>query len=148
MEAIAAVSNVASIISLAVNAVNGTIRLRGFFKDYASASKSVDRFLCELNSLIHTLEGVTDIVLKLDNMSSFEEKAILLSLEGQLRDCEKDVYGWVRIGSEYRPRSVSGSKAMFKKFLVAVNKERITDIFRDIASHKANISLKLSMLGR
>ena len=37
---------------------------------------------------------------------------------------------------------------MFKKFLVAVNKERITDIFRDIASHKANISLKFSMLGR
>jgi hypothetical protein len=79
MEAIAAVSNVASIISLAVNAVNGTITLRGFFKDYASASKSVDRFLCELNSLIQTLKDVTDIVLKLDNMSSFEEKAILHS---------------------------------------------------------------------
>jgi hypothetical protein len=70
----------------------GPPKLRGSLKDYASASKSTDRFLCELNSLIQTLEDVTDIVLKLDNMSSFEEKAILLSLEGQLRDCAKDVH--------------------------------------------------------
>ena len=148
MEAVAAVSSVAGIVSLAGQALDGILKLRGFFKEYGSASKSIDRFLRDLNSLIQTLEDVKDVVLKLENVSTFGAKSVLSSLQIQLEDCSKDVYDWVRVGGEHRPQSVSGSKAMFKKFLVAVNKECIADIFKDIESHKHNIGLKLSLIGR
>jgi len=148
MEAVAAVSSVGGIVSIAGQVLSGIRKLREFFKDYGSASKSIDRFLRDLNSLIQTLEDVKDVVLKLENVSTFGAKTVLSSLQIQLEDCSKNVYDWVRVGAEHRPQSVSGSKAVFKKFLVAVNKECMTDIFKDIESHKDNIGLKLSLIGR
>ena len=148
MEAVAAVSSIAGIISLAGQALSGIVKLRGFFNEYASASKSIDRFLRNLNSLLQTLEDVKEIAVKLENVEGFNAKSVLASLEIQLEDCARDVYDWVKVGSEHHPQSVKGSKAVFKRFLVAANKDSLTDIFRDIACHKDNIILKLSVIGR
>jgi hypothetical protein len=98
--------------------------------------------------LIQTLEDVKEIAVKLDNVSGFDAKSMLASLEIQLEDCAKDIYHWVRIGGENRPESVKGCKAVFKKILVASSKDSMVDIFRAIASHKDNISLKLSAIGK
>ena len=148
MEAIAAASSIAGIVSLAGEALNGIIKLRGFFKDCASASKTIDRFLRDLNSLIGTLEDVKSIVVRLEGAVAFDTKSILSSLQIQLEDCTKDVYIWVAIASEQHPKFAVGSKATFKKFLVAANKESISDIFKEISSHRDNIALKLSIVGR
>ena len=148
MEAVAAVSSVVGILSFAGQALNGIVKLRGFFNEYASASKSIDRFLRDLNSLIQTLEDVKEIAVKLDDVSGFDAKSMLASLEIQLEDCAKDVYHWVRIGGDNRPESVKGCKAVFTKFLVASSKDSMVDISRAIASHKDNINLKLSAIGR
>lgn len=150
MEAVAAASSIAGIVSLAGQALDGIIKLRGFFKDCASSSKTIDRFLRDLNSLIQTLEDVKSIIASLESVAlkSFDCKSILSSLQIQLEDCSKDVYDWVRIASEQHPRLATGSKATFKKFLVAANKDSIEGIFKEIASHKENITLKLSIIGR
>ena len=148
MEAVAAASSVAGIVSLAGQALNGIVKLRRFFVDAASAVKTIDRFLRDLNGLIQTLEDVGVIVGKLENAPNFDSQSILSSLEIQLEDCSKDVYNWVRIASEQHPKFAVGTKATFKKFLVAINKDNITDIFKEVAAHQDNITLKLSIIGR
>lgn len=152
MEAVAAASSIAGIVSLAGQALSGIVKLRGFFQDCASASKTIDRFLRDLNSLIQTLEDVKEIVSKLEKTVAvtFDTKTILSSLQIQLEDCAKDVYEWVKVAGAQHPEfaSARGGKARFKKFLVAVNKESLTDIFKEICSHKENITLKLSVIGR
>ena len=88
------------------------------------------------------------VVGKLENAPNFDSQSILSSLEIQLEDCSKDVYNWVRIASEQHPKFAVGTKATFKKFLVATNKDNITDIFKEVAAHQDNITLKLSIIGR
>jgi hypothetical protein len=102
MEAVAAASSIAGLVSLAGQALEGILKLRGFFKDCASASKTVDRFLRDLNSLIQTLEDVKSLVPRLEKVASstFNNKTMITSLQIQLEDCSKDVYEWVRIASE------------------------------------------------
>lgn len=150
MEVIGATANIAAIVSIAGQALDGIIRLRAFFKDCASASKTIDRFLRDLNSLIQTLEDVKCIISTLGDAgpTSFERRTILSSLHIQLEDCSKDAYDWVRIAAEQHPKLTTGSKATFKKFLVAANKDSIEGVFKEITSHRENITLKLSVIGR
>lgn len=150
MEAIAAAASIFQILQVAGQALDSTVKLRAFFKDCASSSKTIDRFLRDLNSLIHPLEDVKGIVAPLEvaTPASFDCKTILSSLQIQLEDCSKDVYDWIRIASEQHPKFAPVSKATFKKFLVATNKESIVGIFKEIAGHKGNITLKLSIIGR
>lgn len=150
MEAVAAAATIAGLISLAGQALEGIVQLHGFFKDCASASKTIDRFLRDLNSLIQAIEDVKAIVARLENVSAstFDNRTILSSLQIQLEDCSKDVYEWVRIASELHVKFTTGGKAVFRRFLVAVNKESITDIFREIGNHKDGLILKLSLIGR
>lgn len=156
MEAVAAASSIAGIVSLAGQALSGIVKLRAFFQNCTSASKTIERLLRDLNSLIQTLEDVREIVLKLDETAAvtFDTKSILSSLQIQLEDCTKDVYDWVKKAEEQHPEfgsgrgGLQGSKRRFKEFFVAVNKESLTDIFREIGNHKENITLKLSVIGR
>ncbi len=67
MEAVAAVSSIARILSLVGQSVNGIIALRSFFQDCAAASPSVERFLKRLNDLIQILEHVRDLMRRLEN---------------------------------------------------------------------------------
>ena len=150
MEAVAAASSVAGIVAIAGQALEGIIKLRGLFKDCASSSKAIDRFLRDLNSLIQTLEDMRWIVTAIEGaiLGCLDCKPILSSLQIQLEDCSKDVYDWLRMASEQHPKFASGSKATFKRFLVAANKESIEGILKEIESHKGNIRLKLSIIGR
>ena len=150
MEAVAAASSIAGLVSLVGQALDGIMKLRAFFKSCTIASKTVDRFLRDLNSLIQTLEEVKNIVARLENVpaSTFDNEAMISSLQYQLEGCSKDIYDWVQIASEQHSKFSNGSKAVFKRFMVAVNKESYADILREIGSHRDGLMLKLSLIGR
>jgi hypothetical protein len=73
---------------------------------------------------------------------------VLASLQVQIDDCSKDVYKWLAMAGRCHPDSSTGTKASFKKFLVALEKQKITDIYVEIATYKDNITTKLLMIGR
>jgi hypothetical protein len=149
MEAAAAVASIAGILSLTGQAVNGIIVLRGFFQDCASESHSIERFLKRLNDLIQILEHASDLMTKLRTVPlKIVPESILASLQIQLDDCNKDVYRWLAMAKTCLPASNTGTKAAFKKFLVALERQRLTDIYVEISAHKDNIMTKLSVIGR
>lgn len=55
---------------------------------------------------------------------------------------------WVTKAGEEHPGLTSGTKAMFKKLLVALKKDDYNDVYREISSHTHNIMTKLSLIGR
>jgi hypothetical protein len=149
MEAVAAVSSIAGILSLVGQSVNGIIALRSFFQDCAEASPSIKQFLKRLNSLIQILEDVRDLMRKLEKAPTKAVKGyILASLQVQIDDCSQDIYKWLAMARKCHPASSTGTKASFKRFLVALEKQKITDIYVEIATYKDNITTKLSMIGR
>src|ERR1700679_3028894 len=95
MELAGAAASITGILAFAGQAIQGIQKLRNFFQSCAKASKSIDRFLRDLNALIQCLEEVKDIVAKLNNASGFVADSLLTSLEIQLEDCSKDVHLWV-----------------------------------------------------
>ncbi|KAE9366214.1 hypothetical protein N431DRAFT_430365 [Stipitochalara longipes BDJ] len=149
MEAVAGLSSIAGILSLAGQSVNGIIALRSFFQDCAAASHAVERFLKRLNELIQILEDVRELMKKLgDAPTKSIPDSVLASLQGQIDDCSKDIYKWLAMARKCHPASSSGSKASFKKFLVALEKQKITDIYVEIARYKNDITTILSTIGR
>lgn len=149
MEAVAAVSSIAGILSLVGQTLNGIIILRGLFKDCESASKSITSFLKRINDLIQCLQDVQELMKKLEESpSKAVSDTILASLQIQLDDCSKDMYMWLKIGRDLIPDSSTGTKAVFKKFLVALEKQKVKDIYEEISAHKDNINTKLSVIGR
>ncbi|KAF8847407.1 hypothetical protein BDZ45DRAFT_699232 [Acephala macrosclerotiorum] len=149
MEVIGAIASIAGILSLAGQALNGIIVLQGFFQSCASESHSIQRFLKRLNDLIQILEHARDLMTKLRTApSKIVPESILASLQIQLDDCNKDVYRWLAMAKPCLPASNMGTKAAFKKFLLALERQRMTDIYVEIAAHKDNIMTKLSVIGR
>jgi hypothetical protein len=149
MEAIAAISSIAGILSLTGQAVNGIILLRGFFQSCSSESYSIEKFLKRLSDLIQILEHTRDLITKIRTApSKIVPESILASLQIQLDDCNKDVYRWLAMAKACLPASNTGTKAAFEKFLVALERQIITDIYVDISAHKDNIMAKLSVIRR
>jgi ABC-type transporter Mla subunit MlaD len=148
MEMCSAVASVTGILAFAGQTIDSILKLQRIFQGCANASKSIDRFLRDLNSLIQTLEEVNDIATKLKDTTGSVAEGLLASLKIQLEDCSKDVYAWVRKAGEAHPSFSNGTKATFKKFLVAVNKDQNDMIYQNIATHRSNIHIKLSIIGR
>jgi hypothetical protein len=147
MEIVAAVSSVVGIVGFAGQAITGITNLRNLFQGCASASRSIDRFLRDLNSLLQTLENVKTVVANFETSCSLADSSFA-SLKIQLEDCAKDVFLWRQEAAAMHPGFRSGTKATFKKFLVAVTKDDYNDIYRDIANHKHNLTTTLSIIGR
>jgi hypothetical protein len=148
MEVVAAMSSIVGILGFAGQAITGITRLNDFFLDCRSASKTADRFLKELESLKQAVEQVEGLLKALDHRDVSAVQGTFASLQIQLEDCKSDVDGWVAQAEKSRPSFGRGAKSAFKKFLVAVNKNSIKDVFTEIAVHRDNISLKLSIIGR
>jgi hypothetical protein len=150
MEVLGAIASVAGILGFTGQALDGSLKLRVFFAECAKASRSIARFLNELNSLIQTLEDVKDILRSLEKDVAKDDLAgsILVSLQIQLDDCSKEVYDWVNKASALHPETSSGTKQSFKKFLVAVKKPDRDEICGVISKHRQNITTKLSVIGR
>ncbi|KAH8586236.1 hypothetical protein B0O99DRAFT_75148 [Bisporella sp. PMI_857] len=149
MEAVAAIASIAGIISLVGQTLGQIAKLRGFYQECSEASGSVRRFLKALNGLIQIHEDVRDLMRKLENTTAADaNQSILASLQIQINDCGKDVGLWLEKASACQPMAGSGTRATFRKFLVALEQRKIVDIYQEIANHRANITTKLSVVGR
>jgi len=148
MELLAAASSVAGILSLTGQTIAGITSLYGFFQDCSVASRTIGRYLKELTSLKQTVEDVNELIGKLEKDIDSTRGTGLASLKIQLEDCLEDVGKWLEKAQKSHPLSSRGTRSSFKKFLVALDKQNIKDTFGDIACHKANIRLSLSIIGR
>lgn len=150
MEAVAAISSIAGILSLAGQALNGIVILRGFFKDCASASVSIRRFMKKLNDLVQCLEAVRELMVKLEESSSTAvTDNILASLQIQIDDCNRDIYRWLDEAKGLMiPSSSTGTKAISKKFVAALEEQKAKDIYSEISVHKENINTNFTLIGR
>jgi hypothetical protein len=148
MEVVAAVSSVAGIASLLGQALIGLSSLYDFFKDCREASKTADQFLRALTSLEGTIKDVETLIDSIKHVSGTLTESNLASLAIHVEDCKKDIDRWLKEAQSCHPGSVTGTKSFFKKFLAAVKKQSIKDVFQEIAAHKESISLSLSTTGR
>jgi hypothetical protein len=149
MEGLAAATSVAGVLSLAGSTIDGIVKLHEFFKDVSTASKTVERFLQSINSLIKLMEDVKTLLESVAERQTLPSMDIkIAALQIQLEDCSKDVYSWLNLAREHHPGFSTGSRAGFKKFWVAVNKSGVRGIAEDIREHKHGIVASLSVLGR
>jgi len=149
MEGLAAASSIAGVLSLAGQTVDGVVKLQGFFKDVAGASRTVERFLHDINLLIKTIEDVRALLNTISNvLTSSGADLKVAALEIQLQDCSKDVYGWLGLARDHHPGFSIGSKASFKKFWVSANKAGVLGIEQEIKGHQHSLVASLSVLGR
>lgn len=148
MEAVAAVSSVAGIASLVGQALVGLSSLYDFFKDCRDASKTIDQFVRAVVSLERTIKDVESLVHSAKNVHQASIDSNLASLAIHMEDCTKDINRWLKEAQSCHPGYGPWTKSVFKKFLVAVKKQSIKDVFQEIAVHRESISLILITTGR
>lgn len=147
MEVIAAASSFAGIIGLAGQCVGGLENLKNLFENIAGASKTVDSFLRDINSLLRTLH---DVEVLLDTVSkkntAIEANAEVASLQIQLEDCSQDISNWLKTARDLRPSPGRGTKSWARKFWVAVNQESVRGIRQEINCRRVEINTSLLVL--
>jgi hypothetical protein len=149
MEGLATASSVAGVLSLAGVTIDSIVKLHGFFKDVSSASRTISRFLQDINKLIKLMEDVKTLLRSVAGIPAQPGAGFkIAALEIQLEDCSRDVYRWLQLASDHHPGFSKGTKAGFKKFWVAVNKGEVRGISEDIKEHRHGILASLSVLGR
>jgi UDP-N-acetylglucosamine enolpyruvyl transferase len=149
MEGLAAASSVAGVLSLAGQTIDGVLKLQSFFKEVSSASRTMERFLYDINLLIKTIEDVRSLLSSIsETLNTAGTDLKIVALEIQLQDCSKDIYQWLRIWSDHHPGFSTGTKASFKKFWIAANKTGMLGISQDIKGHRQSLVASLSVLGR
>ena len=116
--------------------LSGLSRLYSFFKDCREASKTADQFLRGVTSLESTIKQVESLITSIKGISDTSTEGVLASLAIYIEDCTKDIKRWLG-------EAKSGTKAWFKRFLVAVKKQSIKDVFQEMAAHKESIFPRL-----
>ena len=144
MEAIAAISSIAGILSLLCQAIDNTTKLRDFLSEASSASETAGQLLSDLDSLLQTLDTVNSLVKLLP--LEFQNSNVV-SLHLRIEAYTKDVFNWFKVAKDIRPVQ-NGAKAWFQKLWVATNIKSIRDIRVELDRHKETISLDLTLLGR
>jgi len=110
MKAVAAAASMAGILTLAAQSISGVQRLSRFFSNVASASKTAQRFVYDLDLLLQVLQ---DVKILLDSTPSSRTDLNLVPLQIQLEDCTNDVHGWLGMTNSLRPASNAGLKTWF-----------------------------------
>ena len=145
MEAVAAASSVAGILSLLGQSIDGVSKLRGFLLSVSNSSRHVSLFLYDINCLLEALHAAKQIVDKLPE--DFKDSQIS-ALQIQLDFCTKDVLRLLEGASSLRPASEVGAKAWLKSFWNAVNKDVLRTAREELERHRQAIELSLTVLGR
>ena len=144
MEAIAAISSIAGILSLLGQAIDNTTKLRDFLSEISSASETAGQLLHDLDSLLQTLDAVNSLVKLLP--LEFKNSNVV-SLHLRVEAYTKDVFNWFRVAKDIRPAQ-NGAKTWFKKLWIATNIKSVREIRDALDRHKQTISLDLTILGR
>lgn len=145
MEAVAAASSIAGIVTVVGQSIDGLIKFSDFFSDISSASKTISRLLDDINSLIQVLENIGDV---LEKARARRRDQNFASLDIKLEDCAKDVQIWLATARLLRPGSESGGRAWLRKFRLAVNNTAIQNIREEIGKHRQTLCLSLAVFGR
>lgn len=145
MEAIAAASSIAGILSLLGQSIDGVSKLRGFFLNVSVSSRNVSLFLYDINSLLEALHAAKQIVDKLPE--DFKDSQVT-ALQIQLDVCTTDIHRLLESASALRPASEVGAKIWMKQFWNAVNKDVLRNAREDLERHRQAIELSLIVLGR
>jgi hypothetical protein len=95
-----------------------------------------------------TVKDVEILIDSIKHISDTSTESNLASLAIHLEDCKKDIDRWLKEAQSCHPENGPGMKSVFKKFLVAVTKQSIRDIFQQIAVHQDSISASLITTGR
>jgi hypothetical protein len=147
MEVVTAIASIAGIASFVGQAIGGLSKLSNFFKDCRNVSKTADRFLRDVSALEKALKDVEAFLTQAQTLSDAFHGTDLASLTINVEDCSKDAQRWVK-EAEGLGLTSGNSKSWFKKFLVAVKKESIKDIFEEIKNHRSSIMFSLLATGR
>lgn len=145
MEAIAAASSVAGILSLLGQSIDGISKLRGLLLNVSGASRHVSLFLYDINCLLEALHEAKQLVDKLPE--DFKDSQIT-ALQIQLDLCTTDVHRLLETAGSLRPASEVGAKAWIKKFWNAVNRDVLRNAREELERHRQAIELSLTVLGR
>jgi hypothetical protein len=95
------------------------------------AVKSLERTIRDVESLLESIKCIPEA-----------------PAESNVEDCKKDIEIWIREARSSQPGIGLGAASVFRKFLVAVRKQSIEDVFREMAAYKESISLSLIATGR
>ena len=145
MEAIAAASSIAGLVSLLGQSIDGVSKLRSLLLNISSASRQVSLFLYDINCLLEALHAAKQLVEKLPE--DFKDSQIT-ALQIQLDFCTEDVHRLLESASSLRPASEVGAKVWIKRFWNAINKDVLRNAREDLERHRQAIELSLTVLGR
>lgn len=145
MEAVAAVASIAGIITVVAQSIDGLIKFSDFLTDLSAASKTINRLLSDIESLIQVLRNIGDV---LEQAEARRPDQNFASLDVKLEDCAKDVHIWLATARVLDPASNGGGKAWLKKVRLAVNNTAIKTIREEIGRHKQTLCLSLAVFGR
>lgn len=145
MEAIAAASSVAGILSLLGQSIDGISKLRGLLLNVSGASRHVSLFLYDINCLLEALHEAKQLV---DRLPEDFKDSQITALQIQLDFCTTDVHRLLETAGSLRPASEVGAKAWIKKFWNAVNRDVLRNAREELERHRQAIELSLTVLGR
>ncbi|MCJ1286620.1 hypothetical protein MMC26_005966 [Xylographa opegraphella] len=149
MDVISVASSIAGILSIVGQSIDGIAKLKQLFSDISIASKTIDSFLRDINSLLHMLNDVEAILSQIDKRKYSGAIGVsTASLQVELEDCLKDVFIWLRVADGLRPPSDLGARVWFKKLWVAINQNSVKGIREDIGRHKLALQVNLALVGR
>ena len=147
MEAIAVAASIAGLLSLAGQCVNGAETLKNLFAEVGATSKTIDAFLQDINSLLRTLHDVEELVEAMSRATEHTDSSLdAASLQIQLEDCLRSIASWLRTAKDIKPISGNGAKSWARRFWIAVNKESMSSIRKEISRRRIEISTSLLIL--
>lgn len=148
MEVIAGGANVAGLLSLAGQCISGAQKLISLYQDVSRTSKTVETFIKDINSLLRTLHDVQYLLESIQEKSPYAfDDLHMTTLKLQLEDCDQDLSSWIGIAQANSPFG-KGTRAWFKDFWLAVNKDPMKNIRSEIQKRRTEIGVALSVLGR
>ena len=149
MEVLAAGASIAGLLSLSGQCIAGARNLRNLYQDVALASKTADSFLRDINTLLSTLHDAEDLLGRMAAGSALTGLDVqTTTLKLHLEDCQRDVTAWLAEARSLRPSSGKGGKAWFRKFIVAANKNSISNVRTEMDRRRREIATSLSVIGR
>lgn len=117
-----------------------------FFEGFPkTASKSIEKSMKGLNNLIQCLALVRKLMKQLAVRQSI---VVTDNILANLQNCNKDVYRWLDQAEELIPSSSTGGKAILRKFLLALEKQKLKDIYSEISVYEENADANFTLLKR
>ena len=145
MEAVAATASVTGILAFVGHSIDGIVKLKEFYASLSSISKTVERFLHDINALLHTLQGVQSL---LGRLPEDKTDVNLIALDIQVEACSNDLNRWLGTAKIARSASNKGGRTWFRKFWMTVNKHEVKDIRSEIGKHRQALEVSLTLIGR